>query len=156
VYKELLPERANVNFPIHKEEKITTLDKPVIIESAYPGWLKGGKRFPAVPRTIAEQVNEMVDSIKAGDTAPQSIVGVYPGGRNRLPILTLGLLLGSQLVRVGIEDTYWVYPHKDEIIEKNSDMVKLAVDLARCLGRRVVTDADEARKILGMKLTSKF
>ena len=83
-------------------------------------------------------------------------MGGYPGGRNWLPTLTMGLLLGSRLVRVGIEDAYWVYPHKDEIIEKNSDMVKPAVDLAQCLGPRAVTDADEARKILGMKLTFKF
>jgi len=62
--------------------------------------------------------------------------------------------MGTQLVRVGIEDCYWVYPHKDEIIKKNSDMVTLARDIAERLGRRVVTDPTEARAILGMKLTS--
>lgn len=87
------------------------------------------------------------------ETAPGSTIGVYPGGRNWLPILVNGLLLGTKLVRVGIEDTYWVYPHKDEIIKKNSDMVKLVVDIATLLGRRVVTDADEAREILGMVRT---
>lgn len=86
--------------------------------------------------------------------AGEKIVGVYPGGRNWLPMLVLGLLLGSQLVRVGIEDAYWVYPHKNEVIQKNSDMVKLVVTIATSLGRRVVTDAKEARQILGMTLTS--
>lgn len=317
---ELLAERVSEHFPVDKEPQIPTMAKPVIIESAYPGWQAGGKRFPAVPITIEDQVKEIVDSTKAGaiavhihprdpktgnaivdphllkkvmdpvfdqvdvvtlnhtwavkeeadyssettellemgkgnkycqgsvvlpvsylsatgafhskkaviegikwleahdvkpiyqlydtyviwglkqnvldtgvstwkphvfnlhmgkhhshaihrdpwaflqlitnynmvkETAPDSIVGVYPGGRNWLPILVLGLMLGTQLVRVGIEDCYWVYPHKDEIIKKNSDMVKLTVDIANCLGRRVVTDANEARKILGMKLTSK-
>jgi uncharacterized protein (DUF849 family) len=64
--------------------------------------------------------------------------------------------MGAQIVRVGIEDCYWVYPHKDEIIKKNSDMVKLTADIANLLGRRVVTDATEARKIMGMKMTSKL
>jgi uncharacterized protein (DUF849 family) len=86
-------------------------------------------------------------------TEPESIVGVYPGGRNWLPILTLGLLLGAQLVRVGIEDCYWVYPHRNEIIRKNSDVVEMAVQIATLLGRRVVRDADEARSILGIVRT---
>lgn len=321
VYSELIPERVQVNFPVHTEPKIPTLDQPVIIESACPGWQVGGDRFPAVPISIEDQVNEIVDSIKAGavavhihprnpetgnakvdphllakvmdpifdqvgdcvtlnhtwtaseeadyisetetllemgkgnkycqgsvvlpvgflsstgayhtgksvyegiqwlekndikpiyqlydtyviwwlqqnvlsknlsnwkpyvfnlhlgkhhshaihadpwahlqlitnfnivkQTAPDSVIGVYPGGRNWLPTLTMGLLLGAQLVRVGVEDCYWLYPHKDELIRKNSDVVKMAVDLCNILGRRVVTDAKEAREILGMKLTSR-
>jgi len=318
---EFTPERVLAHFPIEHEERITTLDRPVIIESACPGWQVGGQRFPAVPKSIDEQVQETVDSIRAGAVAvhmhprdPESgnaqanpkllahilgrvfdevgdyvtlshtwavreevdyveeteqllelgggnmfcqgsvvlrtghvsatgtfhpkqnvidgvkwleahkvkpifqlydtyvlrdfkskilddghakmkpyifnlhlgkhhshtihrdpwsylqlltnynmvldtvghdsIVGVYPGGRNWLPILVFGLLLGAPLVRVGIEDCYWMYPHKDEIIKKNSDTVTLARDIAEKLGRRVVTDPNEARKILGLTLTS--
>lgn len=316
---ELTPDRVNAHFPIDKEPRIPTLDKPVIIESAYPGWQQGGKRFPAVPTTIDQQIREIVESVKAGaiaihvhprdpktgnavvnphllheilgpvfeqvdcvtlmhtwaakeeadyisetqelielgrgnrycqgsvvlptnylsvtgafhsaravtegvrwleanqvkpiyqlydtyvhwglkqnvidpghsawkpyifnlhmgkhhshaiqrdpwallqlianynmvrDTIPDSIIGVYPGGRNWLPICTLALLMGAQLIRVGIEDTYWVYPHRDDVIKKNSEMVKLVADLATNLGRKVVTDANEARQILGMQLTS--
>ena len=71
------------------------------------------------------------------ENIPGSIVSVYPGGRNWLPIVTLGILMGVDIVRVGVEDCYWMYPHKNE-------------------RRRVVTDPKEARKILGMKLTSKL
>ncbi len=310
-------------FPIESEPKIMTLAKPLIIESACPGWQPGGARYPAVPRTIEEQVKEISDSVKAGavavhvhprnpetgnmemsprllkevmdgvfdtvgdcvtlphswwpvpdrdidyiehtrellemgqgnkyiqgsvvlpighfaerrrsffsdeatkagirfleankvkpvyllyDTAahwrikqaifdqgvstantqvmclnfgkhdahaieqdpwsymqlitnfnmvqaaiPGSIVGVYPGGRNWLPILCLGIMMGASIVRVGIEDCYWLYPHKDEIIKKNADTVKMAVEMAQLLGRRVVTDPREARNILGIELTS--
>lgn len=320
VFTELLAERVSEHFPIEKEPKISTMDKPVIIESACPGWQVGGERYPAVPIATEDQISETLDSIKAGaiaihvhprnpktgnaqvnpgmladimkpvfdemdcvtlnhtwaakeeadyiteteellelgkgnkycqgsvvlpvgylsatgayhsketvekgikwleenhvkpiyqlydsfviwglkqkvldknistwkpyvfnlhmgkhsshaiqrdpwsflqvitnynivkETAPGSVVGIYPGGRNWLPVLVMGLMLGTQLVRVGVEDTYWVYPHKDEIIKKNSDMVKLTVDICNCLGRRVVTDANEAREILGMKLTSR-
>ena len=320
VVPELLPERVMEHFPVHREPIIPTLDKPVIIESACPGWQVGGERYPAIPYTIEDQVKESIDSFRAGavavhihprdpktgvaqvnphllkevmdpvfdavgdivtlnhtwtateeanyineteellklgkgnkycqgsvvlpagfrsgtgayhtersvsegvkwleemsvkpiyqlydtfvswglkqkvfdrgiggwkpfvfnlhlgkhhahaihkdpwsllqlitnyhmvaDTMPGSVVGVYPGGRNWIPILVLGLLLGTQLVRVGVEDCYWFYPHKDEIIQKNSDTVTLAVEIIERLGRRVVRDPGEARKILGMELTS--
>ena len=323
ILQEISAERALAHFPIESEELILTMDKPLIIESACPGWQVGGKRFPAVPCSIEEQSQEIIDSIKEGAVAihvhprdprdgaakidshllkkvldpvfeevgdcvtlphtwkpaeeadyitdtkellelgqgnkycqgsvilPQNytsstgafhsqrcinegikwleanhvkpifllydtytifnlkqhifdkglskdkpyvvnlnlgkhhshaihkdpwsylnlitnfnmvkatikeecVIGVYPGGRNWLPILVLGLLMGAQLFRVGIEDCYWVYPHKDEIIKKNSDMIKLVVDIAKLLGRRVVTDPKEAREILGIKLTSKL
>src|SRR3972149_3165170 len=56
-------------FPIEKEPKIATLDTPLIIESACPGWQEGGARFPAVPRTIKEQAREIAASVKAGAIA---------------------------------------------------------------------------------------
>lgn len=321
LFSEFPAEVMAEHFPVDREAKIPTMQEPVIIESACPGWQPGGKRFPAVPISIENQVMELVDSVKAGAVAihvhprnpatgnaavdprllkrvldpvfdqvdcvtlnhtwcpkdeadyiseteellelgggnkycqgavvlpigytgakrvyhsertvvegvkwleanhvkpiyqlydtfaifgvkqkvldrgisgwrphvfnlhlgkhhshtvhrdpwaftqlitnynmvketapPGSIIGVYPGGRNWLPVLVLGLMLGAQLVRVGIEDCYWVYPHRDEVIRKNSDMVKLAVDIIGNLGRRVVTDAEEARQILGLRLTSK-
>lgn len=321
VVPAILPERVAEHFPIEREPKIPTMDKPVIIESACPGWQEGGSRYPAVPCTIEEQVREIVDSIRAGavaihvhprdpktcvaqvnpkllqrvldpvfdevgdvvtlshtwaataeadyitetqellelgkgnkycqgsvvlpvgfrsatgayhtnrtviegikwleahdvkpvyqlydtytvwhlyqhvfrkgiskwkpyilnlhlgkhhsyaihkdpwsymqlitnygmvkETVPDSIMGVFPGGRNWLPTLVLGLIMGAQIVRVGVEDCYWIYPHRDEIIKKNSDMVELAVDLAKKLGREVVTDPNMAREILGLKLTSR-
>jgi uncharacterized protein (DUF849 family) len=64
--------------------------------------------------------------------------------------------MGVDVVQVGIEDAFWRWPHRDEIIKKNSDSVKWAVDIANILGRRVVTDPNEARRIMDMKLTSKF
>lgn len=311
-------------FPVETEPKIPTMDKPLIIESACPGWQLGGKRFPAVPISIKDQIKEQVESVKAGsiivhvhprdpktglaqmnhkllarildgvfdkagdcimftqsyypvpnsevdyitgtqqllelgggnkyvqgsllvpighssssqpsyvsarctvegvqwmeknhvkpvyqlfdtqshlgfkrhvfdrkierrtphilniqagkhdalvinrdpwsylqlianmnmlkENLPQSVIGLYPGGRNWLPIAAMGIMLGVDVIRVGIEDCYWMYPHKDEVIKKHSDVVKMAVDLARMLGREVVTDAKKARKILGIKLTSK-
>jgi 3-keto-5-aminohexanoate cleavage enzyme len=91
---------------------------------------------------------------QAKQAYPTAVLGVYPGGRNWLPILCLGLLLGTSVVRVGVEDCYWIYPHKDDIIKKNSHMVDLVVEIATRLGRRIVTDVSEARRILGVRLTS--
>ncbi|SIR27220.1 Uncharacterized conserved protein, DUF849 family [Haladaptatus litoreus] len=88
------------------------------------------------------------------ETVDDSIVGVNPGGRNWLPTLILGLLAGANVVRVGIEDAYWKYPHRDEVIQKNSEVIELAVEFAEMLSRRVITDPDEAREFLGMEYTS--
>jgi uncharacterized protein (DUF849 family) len=88
------------------------------------------------------------------ENIPGSIIGIYPGGRNWLPMVTLGIIMGADIVRVGVEDCYWMYPHKDEVIKKHSDLVKMTVELSNIHGRGVVTDPKEARNILGMKLTS--
>ncbi|MDO8595972.1 MAG: 3-keto-5-aminohexanoate cleavage protein [Sulfuricaulis sp.] len=317
-------EAANHMFPVDKEERILTLDKPLFIESACPGWQIGGERYPAIPTTIKEQIKEISESVKAGAgvvhihprdpqtsmmqinpsllkeimdgvfdevgdcvtwnhswypvpngaidyitetnellemgegnkyiqgsvvlpvgrfsgtaaslfthkttkeglkwmeahsvkpiyqlydsyahfhfkrfmddgtstwkpyvfnlhmgkhdshaihqdpwsfmnaianvgmvkaTIPDSIIGMYPGGRNWLPIMIMGMMLGVDVVRVGVEDCYWMWPHKDDIIKKNSDTVKIAMEVANILGRRVVTDPNEIRSICGMKLTSKL
>ena len=317
-------ERVTKMFPVDKEPKIMTLNKPLIIQVSCPGWQIGGARFPAVPCTIEEQAKELADSIKAGavvihvhprnpktclteintallkevldatfdkvgdcvtfshtwyphangdvdyitdteellewgqgnkycqgtvilpvghaaeaekstfshkttgeglkwleahdvkplyqlydtsaqlhfkdymdrgvstwkpynlhvnlgkhdstaihqdpesflnaianleivkKTFPNAIYGWRSGGRNWLPLLMMGIMLGVDLVQVGIEDAYWRWPHRDEIIEKNSECVKWAVEIANILGRRVVTDPNEARAICGVKLTSKL
>lgn len=325
VFVEMTKEIVRYMYPVEDEPKIPTMDKPLIIESACPGWQTGGKRFPAVPITIADQIKEQVDSVKAGavlvhvhprdpktgnavmshkllkevldgvfneagdiitmtmsifqapnadidfftgtkellelgdgnkyvqgsllvpigyttrenrslmsaeamvegvrwleaqeikpiyqnfdtythlynkrflfdqgvskwkpyimniqigkheshvinrdpwsylqlitnfslmkENIPECLVGVYCGGRNWLPMVAMGIMMGADIVRVGIEDCYWMYPHKDDLIKKNSDVVKMTAELADIFGRRVVTDAAEARKILGMKLTSKL
>ena len=301
-------EMAAAMFPVEKEPRIPTLDKPVIIETSCPGWQIGGERFPAVPVTIADQVKELSDSVKAGavaihvhprdprtgeaqlnaklmkevldgvfanvgdcitmssswypvakgaidyithteellelgqgnlyvqgavilpighftnwnggtfcspkatvegvkwleahsvkpdyllrdtyshiafkhhifdhgvsvwkpylmsinlgkhnshashqdpwshlqlitnqnmvkETLPDSIIGVQAGGRNWLPMVVMGMLLGAQLFRVGIEDCYWLYPHKDELIKKDSEVVKMTVEIANLLGRTLI------------------
>jgi 3-keto-5-aminohexanoate cleavage enzyme len=322
VFYEISKDAVDYMFPVEKEPKIMTLDKPLIIESACPGFQTGGERFPAIPISIKDQIDEQVESVQAGailihvhprdpktgnavmnhkllkeildgvydqvgdfitmthswygvphadfdfikgtqellelgqgnkyvqgslivpigyrttptqsfasaastiegikwyeahgikpvyqnfdtyshlsfkrflidsgvstwkpfimniqigkheahtvnrdpwsylqlitnmnlikENIPESMIGIYPGGRNWLPMVTMGILMGADIIRVGIEDCYWMYPHKDELIRKNSEVVKIAVELANIHGRRVVTDADEARKILGMKLT---
>ena len=74
--------------PIELEERVEFLNKPLIIENAFSGWQprrwapewafkeanrkppehyeEGGIRFPAVPTTIEEQVEGLVEGIEAG------------------------------------------------------------------------------------------
>lgn len=88
------------------------------------------------------------------DTFENCIVNIQAGGRNWLPITVLGMLAGATVFRVGVEDTYWLYPHRDDLVPKNSEIVELTVELAEALGREVITDPDKARDYLGLKYTS--
>lgn len=98
---------------------------------------------------------DMIASLmQTRERIPDSVIGVYSGGRNWMPITMTAILLGVDLIRVGIEDSYWIYPHKDEVIQRNSDVVKLIVDFAKMVGRRLAT-VEEARQIMGIRLTSK-
>jgi hypothetical protein len=52
--------------------------------------------------------------------------------------------------RVGMEDTVWRYPHKDEKIESSAEEVRDAIAIARLLGREVMTP-NEYRQAIGLK-----
>jgi 3-keto-5-aminohexanoate cleavage enzyme len=77
--------------------------------------------------------------------------GVCAGGRNWLPFTTLAIMLGFDMVRVGMEDSVYVHPHRDEKLKTSAEAVKRVVDIANALGREIATP-DEAREILGVKL----
>lgn len=82
-------------------------------------------------------------------------IGVFAGGRNWLPITIQGIMQGCDIVRTGIEDQYWLWPHRDEISTRASQTTEMVAAIAKNLGRELATPA-EAREILGMKLTSKL
>jgi 3-keto-5-aminohexanoate cleavage enzyme len=84
---------------------------------------------------------------------PGCTIGMHAGGRNWLPMTVMAIMLGVDLVRVGIEDQFWACPHKDEVLRSPLEAVKKIVDIAKALGRDIAT-AEEARKILGITLTS--
>ena len=66
----------------------------------------------------------------------------------------LGIMLGVDLVRVGIEDQFWACPHKDQVIKKPAEAVEKVAQIARALEREIATTA-EAREIFGIKVTSR-
>jgi uncharacterized protein (DUF849 family) len=79
-----------------------------------------------------------------------SIIGATVGGRNWLPLTVEVIMLGADCVRIGMEDTIFMYPHKDEKIKSCGDVVRKVAGIARELGRDIATPA-EARKILGLQ-----
>ncbi|MFC1901838.1 3-keto-5-aminohexanoate cleavage protein [Chloroflexota bacterium] len=84
---------------------------------------------------------------------PDCTLGLHIAGRNWLPMSVLGIMLGVDLVRIGIEDQFWTYPHRDDFVKKASDHVAKVVQIAKALGREIATP-DEAREIMGIKATS--
>jgi 3-keto-5-aminohexanoate cleavage enzyme len=81
------------------------------------------------------------------------VIGVTSGGRNWMPITMMAIMAGVDIVRVGIEDCYWMYPHLDEVIQRNQDTVEKIVTFCKLIGRPLASP-EQARKILGIKLTS--
>ncbi|MDY6864310.1 MAG: 3-keto-5-aminohexanoate cleavage protein [Thermodesulfobacteriota bacterium] len=78
-----------------------------------------------------------------------TVKGATIGGHNWLPMITAAIILGVDLVRIGMEDTIWMYPHKPDRIESSVDVVKKVVNITKELGREIATP-NEARKILGL------
>ena len=78
-----------------------------------------------------------------------SIKGVCAGGRNWLPFSTLAIILGFDMVRVGMEDSVYVYPHLDDKVQTSASVVRKIANIANELGREVTTPR-EAREILGL------
>jgi 3-keto-5-aminohexanoate cleavage enzyme len=85
--------------------------------------------------------------------APNAVKGVCTGGRNWMPFCTMAMMLGFDIVRVGMEDTVYLYPHREEKIQTSAQAVRKVVAVANELGREIATPA-EARAIMGIKLGS--
>jgi len=137
-FKELIDEIGNLKKPLSLDVNLGKHDSTAIHQD--PG---------SYLNAIAN-----LDIVKK--TFPGNFYGWRTGGRNWMPIMTLGIMMGVDLVQVGLEDAYWRWPHRDELIGSSAESVKWAVDIATTLGRRVVTDPDEARELMGINLTSKM
>jgi 3-keto-5-aminohexanoate cleavage enzyme len=81
---------------------------------------------------------------------PDSVVGACCGGHNWLPFANMAMLLGFDLIRIGMEDAVYMYPHKQDQITRCADVVRKVATIARELGREIATPA-EARQILGLR-----
>lgn len=84
--------------------------------------------------------------------ADDAVIGVCTGGRNWLPITFEAIMRGADYVRIGIEDFYWMYPHRDEVIQENMDVVSKVIQFCDLIGREVATP-EQARDIMGIELT---
>jgi uncharacterized protein (DUF849 family) len=97
---------------------------------------------------------DMIASLETTKSrVPNSLIGVYSGGRNWMPITFMAILMGVDLVRVGIEDCYWMYPHRDDVIQRNIDAVEKVTSFCRLIGRPIAT-VTQAREMMGIERTS--
>jgi 3-keto-5-aminohexanoate cleavage enzyme len=81
------------------------------------------------------------------DVDPDGLIMVCAAGRAAMYVATLAAVMGLH-VRIGMEDTYWLWPHRDDRIASNSQVYGLAAKLADVVGRPVATPA-EYRSMIG-------
>ncbi|MBU2536787.1 MAG: 3-keto-5-aminohexanoate cleavage protein [Chloroflexi bacterium] len=79
---------------------------------------------------------------------PASVIMICGSGRASSYLATTAMLLGVH-VRVGMEDTIYRWPHKDDKLDSNVRVVAEMVGIAKALGRRPAT-ANEFRALVGL------
>ncbi len=79
---------------------------------------------------------------------PDSVIMVSNPARASSYMVALSIIMGLNL-RLGEEDTIYLYPHKDDETKGSKDSVMQGVQLARLLGREPATGL-EHRKMLGI------
>lgn len=108
-------------------------------------WLLHGGGFGATPPFA----RNIIFSIDEGQRLfPKAIVGVTATGRDLFKIVTLGLSMGCDLVRVGFEDS--IHLPDGTVAKDNSEMVEAAVNIAAIYGAKPAT-VEEARARFGLK-----
>lgn len=98
------------------------------------------------PHGMMEGLLYIVNRIREID--PDAVMMVSDPGRATIYMTAFALMMGLH-IRIGMEDTLWKFPHRDEKIGSNAEVVKKAVELAALFGRRPAT-ADEYRSIIGL------
>lgn len=107
-------------------------------------WLLHGGGFGATPPYARNIIFSIDEGLRL---FPRAICGVTATGRDMFPIVTLGLAMRCDLVRVGFEDG--LYLPDGRIAHDNSEMVRAAAAIAAIYGARPAT-VDEARARFGL------
>ena len=102
-------------------------------------WLLHGGGFGATPPVARNVIFGIDEGLRM---FPKAIWGVTATGRDMFKIVTLGLAMGCDLVRVGFEDG--VHLPDGSVGKDNSEMVCAAVQIAAIYGAKPAT-VDEAR-----------
>lgn len=103
--------------------------------------------LPAIPgcspmpnaKGMVENLMHLHNRIR--DVAPEAVVMVCAAGRASSYLATQAVLLGLD-IRVGMEDTVWMWPHKDTKIESNAAQFRMFSELCGLLGRTVCSPND--------------
>ena len=64
----------------------------------------------------------------------------------------LAALMGLH-IRVGMEDTYWLYPHREDKVESNVQAYQMGEMISHVVGRPVAKP-EEYRAMLGLPATN--
>ncbi|MFM0339258.1 beta-keto acid cleavage family enzyme [Paraburkholderia fungorum] len=109
--------------------------------------------LPALPGcSPMENPRQMIDGLTRSaaairDIDPDGVIMVCAAGRASMYVATLAAVMGLH-IRIGMEDTYWLWPHRDDRIQSNRQTFELATQLAAVVGRPVATQ-QEYRELIG-------
>lgn len=82
------------------------------------------------------------------DIDSEATILVCAAGRATIYLATAAALLGLH-IRVGMEDTVWLWPHRNEKAQSNMQFLEMAKSLATVLGRDIANH-EEYRQIVGL------
>ena len=102
------------------------------------------------PRQMFDGLLRMTSLIN--DTDPQAKILVCAAGRASSFLATAAVLLGHH-IRVGMEDTVWKYPHKNDKLTSNLEAFLQIKQVVEALGLKVATPS-EYRQIMGFPATA--
>lgn len=91
------------------------------------------------PEAMMDELRLIVVRIREVD--PEAVIMVACAGRSANYMATLAMIMGLH-IRIGLEDTVWRYPHKDELLETNLEMLERVKQTAEVCGRRLATAAE--------------
>lgn len=109
--------------------------------------LPGGTPMPNA-KAMVNGLEFFMERIKEID--PESIIMVCSSGRAGSYLAAAAVLLGAHAIRMGMEDTIWQYPHRDDRITSNAEAFRRGKQLVELLGLECAT-SDEYRKLVGIK-----
>jgi 3-keto-5-aminohexanoate cleavage enzyme len=98
------------------------------------------------PRQMIESLTRTAAAIK--DIDPEAFIMVCAAGRASTHVAALAALMGLH-IRVGMEDTYWLYPHREDKVESNLQALHMGQLISQVTGRPVASPA-EYREFLGL------
>lgn len=98
------------------------------------------------PRAMMDTLTSTYNQLKEID--PDCRIMVCAAGRASSFLATQALLMGLN-IRVGMEDTVWQYPHRNDLINSNAEQFLKFKSIAELLGREVMT-ANEYREFMGL------
>lgn len=107
-------------------------------------WLLHGGGYGAVPAITRNLLFNIEEGLRY---FPQAIFGITSTGRQMFPMITLGLSMGCDLVRVGFEDS--LYLPDGSVARDNAEMVAKAVEIGALFGMQPAS-VEEARARFGI------
>ena len=99
------------------------------------------------PRAMVDTMTNTVNQLREID--PDCRIMVCAAGRASSYLAAQAMIMGLN-VRIGMEDTVWKYPHKNEKIVSNVEQYRNFRTMARLLGREPM-NADEYREYMGLQ-----